>query len=134
MLPPPLQLGITFTACFCITAAHCRQSTNFSNGPRNLSHTVHFATRTQKNSSTTINNIFVDIIRLSSSSTVKYKSTHRNKNGWITQGIKISCEHKRRLYTYIDSRDCNYAVIKAFCVKYCKILNKVTQEAKNSIK
>jgi hypothetical protein len=26
---------------------------------------------------------------------VKYKSIHRNKNGWITQGIKISSEHKR---------------------------------------
>jgi len=32
--------------------------------------------------------------------TVKYKSIHRNKNGWITQGIKISCECKRRLYTH----------------------------------
>jgi len=28
---------------------------------------------------------------------VKYKSIHRTKNGRITQGIKISCEHKRRL-------------------------------------
>jgi hypothetical protein len=45
---------------------------------------------------------------------VKYKSIHRNKNGWITQGIKIFCEHKRILYTY--SRDGNYAVIKAFYV------------------
>jgi len=35
----------------------------------NLSHTVHFATRTQNDSSTAINNIFVDITRLSSSST-----------------------------------------------------------------
>jgi hypothetical protein len=33
-LPPLLQLGITFTASLCITAAHCRQSANFSNGPR----------------------------------------------------------------------------------------------------
>jgi hypothetical protein len=33
MLPPPLQLGITVTASLFITAAHCRQSTNFSNGP-----------------------------------------------------------------------------------------------------
>jgi hypothetical protein len=32
--PPPLQLGITVTASLCITAAHCRQSTKFSNGPR----------------------------------------------------------------------------------------------------
>jgi hypothetical protein len=32
--------------------------------------------------------------------TVKYKSIHRNKNGWITQGIKISFECERRLYTH----------------------------------
>jgi hypothetical protein len=59
---------------------------------------------------------------------VKHKSKHRNKNGCITQGIKTSCEHKRRLYTY--SRDNYDAVIKAFYNKYCKILNKVIQEAK----
>jgi hypothetical protein len=28
---------------------------------------------------------------------VKYESIHRNKNGWITQGIKLSCESKRGL-------------------------------------
>jgi hypothetical protein len=33
-LLPPLQLGITVTAPICITAAHCRQSTNLSNDPR----------------------------------------------------------------------------------------------------
>jgi hypothetical protein len=33
-LPPPLKLGITVTSSLCITAAHCGQSTNFSNGPR----------------------------------------------------------------------------------------------------
>jgi len=37
---------------------------------------------------------------------VKYKSTHRNKNGGITQGIKISYE----------SRDINDAVIEAFYI------------------
>jgi hypothetical protein len=35
-LPPPLQLRITVTASLCITAAHCSQSTNFSNGPRSV--------------------------------------------------------------------------------------------------
>jgi hypothetical protein len=30
----PLLLGITVTVSLCITAAHCRQSTNFANGPR----------------------------------------------------------------------------------------------------
>jgi hypothetical protein len=59
---------------------------------------------------------------------IKYKCIHRNKNGWITQGIKVSCEHKRRLC--IHSRDSNDAVIKAFYIKYCKILNKVIQQAK----
>jgi hypothetical protein len=31
---------------------------------------------------------------------------------------------------YIYSRDSNDAVIKAFCLKYCKILDKVIQQAK----
>jgi hypothetical protein len=30
---------------------------------------------------------------------VKYKSME-NKNCWITQEIKISCKHKRRLYAF----------------------------------
>jgi hypothetical protein len=63
---------------------------------------------------------------------VKYKSIHRNKNGWITQGIKISCEHKGRLYTHTHSSDSNDATIKAFYMKYCKIV-KVILEVKNSI-
>jgi hypothetical protein len=33
-LHPPLQLGIRVTASLYITAEHCRQSTNFPNGPR----------------------------------------------------------------------------------------------------
>jgi hypothetical protein len=45
-------------------------------------------------------------------------------------GIKIPCEHKRRLHTHTHSRDNNDAVIKAFYIKYCKILNKVIQQAK----
>jgi hypothetical protein len=58
----------------------------------------------------------------------KYKSIHRNKNVWITQGIKISCERKRRLYVY--SRNSNEAVIKSFYIKYCEIFHQVIQEAK----
>ena len=30
---------------------------------------------------------------------VKYRSAKEDKNDWITQGIKISCKHKRSLYT-----------------------------------
>jgi hypothetical protein len=59
---------------------------------------------------------------------LKNKSIHRNKNGWITQGIKISCEHKWKLY--ICSRNSIGAIVKAFYIKYCKILNQVIQEAK----
>jgi hypothetical protein len=29
---------------------------------------------------------------------VKYKSTQRNTNGWITQRIEMPCEGKRRLH------------------------------------
>jgi hypothetical protein len=145
-----------------------------------LSHTVHFASGIQNDSSTAVNNIFVDITGLSlsficpiinalsdhdaqfltvnnivpainivplkqrnnersmqfqfqlanetwesvcidngtnndfnsfllaflnifeASFTVKYKSIHRNKNGWIIQGIKTFCEFERRLYIYIQ--------------------------------
>jgi hypothetical protein len=35
-LTPPLKLGITITVSLCITAAHCHQTTNFSNGLRIL--------------------------------------------------------------------------------------------------
>jgi hypothetical protein len=40
-LPPPLKLGITVTASLCITAAHCRQSKNVSNGSRRITVTQH---------------------------------------------------------------------------------------------
>jgi hypothetical protein len=33
---------------------------------------------------------------------VKYKSIHRNMNGWITQGIKLSCERKSGLHTHTE--------------------------------
>jgi hypothetical protein len=36
-VPPPLQHGITVTASLCITAAHCRESMKFSDGPRIIS-------------------------------------------------------------------------------------------------
>jgi hypothetical protein len=54
---------------------------------------------------------------------VKY---NRNKNGWITQGIKLSCECKRKLHTHAHTAgDSNDAIIKTFYIKYCKILIKV---------
>jgi hypothetical protein len=50
------------------------------------------------------------------------------KVNWITQEIKISCKHKRSPYIY--SRNSKEPIIKAFHIKYCKILNKVIKEAK----
>jgi hypothetical protein len=52
---------------------------------------------------------------------VKYKSIHINKNGWITQGIKMSHECKRRLHVRAHTKDSNGGIIKAFYIKYCKI-------------
>jgi hypothetical protein len=37
---------------------------------------------------------------------------------------------KLKRILYIDSRDSNDAIIKAFYIKYCKIFNRVIQEAK----
>ena len=59
---------------------------------------------------------------------VKYKSTNNKNNDWITQGIKISCKHKRILYTI--SRNCNDPTVKTHYDNYCRILKKVIREAK----
>jgi hypothetical protein len=53
---------------------------------------------------------------------VKYKSIQRNKNGWITEGIKTSCECKSartraRACVCVCSRDSNDTVIKVFYIK-----------------
>ena len=49
-------------------------------------------------------------------------------NSWITQGIKISCKHKRTLY--VTSRNSDNPAIKKFYKDYCKILTEVIKEAK----
>jgi len=50
---------------------------------------------------------------------VKYKSM-KDKNDWITQGIKIYCNHKRSLYAF--TKNGNDPKRRAHCIKYCKIL------------
>ena len=49
--------------------------------------------------------------------TVKYGSM-KVKNDWITQGIKISCKHKRSLYAF--TKNSNDPKAKMHCIKYCK--------------
>jgi hypothetical protein len=52
----------------------------------------------------------------------------KEKNYWITQGIKISCKHKRSLCTF--TKNSSGPEAKAHCIKYGKILRKVIKEAK----
>jgi hypothetical protein len=51
---------------------------------------------------------------------VNYRRTNKEKNDWITQGIKISCKHKRSLYTF--TKNSNDPKAKAHYIKYCRIL------------
>jgi len=51
-----------------------------------------------------------------------------DKNDWITQGIKISCKHKRNLYVVTKSN--NDPKAKAHYTKYCKIIIQVIKEAR----
>jgi ribosomal protein L33 len=44
------------------------------------------------------------------------------------QGIKISCKHKRSLYTF--TKNSNDLKEKAHYINFCRILKKVTREAK----
>jgi len=69
--------------------------------------------------------IFLNIFQPSFS--VKYKSME-DKNDWIKQGIKISCKHKRSLYTFTNNSSNPKA--KAHYIKYCKILRKFIKEVK----
>jgi len=55
---------------------------------------------------------------------VKHKSM-RDKNDWITRGIKIHCEHKSSLYAF--SKNSKDTTARAhYNNYYCEILRKVT--------
>jgi hypothetical protein len=52
----------------------------------------------------------------------------KDKNDWITQGIKISWKHKRSLYNFTNnSNDPNADV---HYIEYCDILRKVINRDK----
>ena len=52
----------------------------------------------------------------------------QNSKPWLTTGIKISCNNKRKLYLLNgESTDHN---LKMYCKNYCKILSKVITSAK----
>ena len=60
---------------------------------------------------------------------VKGKSM-KDKNDWITQGIRVSCIHNRSLYGF--TKNGSNPKAKAHCIKYCRILRKVIKEAKEN--
>ena len=57
----------------------------------------------------------------------KYLSNDRDR-GWITQGIRKSCQRKRSLY--IISKNNDNLNIKVYYKNYCSILRRVIREAK----
>jgi hypothetical protein len=72
--------------------------------------------------------LYISLNIFEASFPITYKSIGKINNDWITQGIKISCKHKRSLY--INSRNSNDPNTRAFYIKYYKILNNVIKEAK----
>jgi hypothetical protein len=62
---------------------------------------------------------------------VQNKSLGKTRNDWITQGINISCRHKRSQYNL--NRSSKNPHMTAHYSKYCKILFRVIKEAKSTI-
>ena len=52
----------------------------------------------------------------------------QNPKPWLTNGIKTSCNNKRKLY--LLNRESNDPNLKIYYKNYCKILSKVTTSAK----
>jgi hypothetical protein len=59
---------------------------------------------------------------------ITYRSYKNKNNDWITNGIRISCKHKRGLY--VLSRNSDNFQLKDYYNRYCAILRKVIREAK----
>jgi len=75
------------------------------------------------------NNFHCILLRhFESSFSLRYKSYITKHNGWITKGIKISCQRKTDLY--LMYRHSNNPQIKEYYKRYCAILRKVINLAK----
>jgi len=59
---------------------------------------------------------------------LRYKSYITKHNGWITKGIKISCQRRKDLYFMY--RHLNNPQLKEYYKRYCAILRKVINLAK----
>ena len=75
------------------------------------------------------NNFHNTFLRIFYSSFPKKKTQVPKKDKtWLTKGIKTSINQKRELY--LNSRNSNDPKLKKYYKSYCKLLSKVTKEAK----
>jgi hypothetical protein len=59
---------------------------------------------------------------------LQYVTNSISNNHWITERIKLSCNHKN--YLYIMSKTTNCSKIKVLYIQYCRVLQKVIRKAK----
>jgi len=83
-----------------------------------------------KNDVNEIYNSFLNIFLRHYHSCFPVIKTNRLSYGklWITSGIRISCKHKRELYT--ECRKYKNPTLNKYYKDYCPILSKVIKEAK----
>lgn len=80
---------------------------------------------------TSFNNFLDTYLKLFNSCFPFKKSQHKpQSNAWLTQGIKISCLNKRKLF--IAQRNSKDPNLTAFYKKYCKILTRIIKLAKQN--
>ena len=87
-----------------------------------------FSTNDVNNSFNKFLNIILTIYE--ASFPYKYLSKDQDK-GWITQGIRKSCQRKRSLYNISKNND--NLMIRLYYKSYCSILRRVIREAKKYI-
>jgi hypothetical protein len=103
---------------------------NISELKLNLSHELWADVFTDDNDVNTMFNNFINgylIIFNHSFPCKKYFPNQKNKI-WLTNGIKISCAHKRELY--MQSRSTNNPELIGYYRKSCKILSEIIKTAK----
>jgi hypothetical protein len=61
---------------------------------------------------------------------IKTKNVH-NPKPWLTTGIRISCNNKRKLY--LTYRESNNPIHKEYYKSYCQILSKVIMLSKKTL-
>ena len=97
----------------------------------NLSHEAweNVFNNNDKVTNTTFNN-FLDTFLETFSASFPFKKTQlkRDNKNWLTTGIKISCNNKRKLY--LPCRERNDSKLKKHYKEYCKLLTKIITLAK----